>query len=115
MLQLASYCILSSSIFFILLLFTAVLRLLTLAARFASKVVRRYGLLTQKKSSTLELSKESLLSQSQAILQIPKVDSTKKFTRLCEMAFYLEVIRDLQTRLIPKSRRPGEAVCCTFH
>ncbi|CAD5188311.1 unnamed protein product [Musa acuminata subsp. malaccensis] len=83
-------------------------RLLALAARFAIKVIQRYGLLTQKKDFMLDLGKESGISQLQTKLKMQKIDDVGNLTRLYEMAFYLEVIRELQSRLIPKIRRPGK-------
>lgn len=58
----------------------------------------------------LDLGKESGISQLQTKLKMQKIDDVGNLTRLYEMAFYLEVIRELQSRLIPKIRRPGKVV-----
>ncbi|KAJ3694138.1 hypothetical protein LUZ60_009618 [Juncus effusus] len=59
-------------------------RLIALAARFATKVIHKYALIDQKKGSAVYS------------------------RRLDEMAFFLEVIRDLQSRVSAKSKKLSE-------
>ncbi|XP_072998646.1 uncharacterized protein [Typha latifolia] len=56
-------------------------RLMSLAARFATKMIQRYGILKHKK------------------------DGANNLRRLYEMAYFLEVIRNLQNRMAAKSKK----------
>ncbi|XP_042376004.1 uncharacterized protein LOC121969811 isoform X2 [Zingiber officinale] len=70
-------------------------------------VIRRYGSLTLKKTLTHNVGKgfRPSLSQSRSNLLLwDHVGNSSR--RIYEMSFYLEVIRNLQSRLISKNRRP---------
>ncbi|XP_008786547.2 uncharacterized protein LOC103704848 [Phoenix dactylifera] len=86
-------------------------RLLALAARFATKMIRRYGLLKHKKEkSMLSTEKDLKISSLQPDLPADDFDEISYSRRLFEMSHFLEVIRNLQSRLISKSRRPSQGL-----
>lgn len=81
-------------------------RLLALAARFATKMIRRYGLLKHKKEEAmLSIKKNLSISYLQPNLPAHDFDGINISRRLCEMSHFLEVIRNLQSRLTSKNRR----------
>lgn len=79
-------------------------RLLVLAARFATKMIRKYGLLQYN----------GYPQGGRQLLSLPSVLPDKVQTevqnsqRLQEMAHFLEIIRNLQSRLSSKFKRPGQ-------
>lgn len=81
-------------------------RLLALATRFATKMIRRYGLLQYN----------SYAQVGSQLLSLPPVLPDKVHTevqisqRLHEMAHFLEIIRNLQSRLSSKFKRPGQGL-----
>lgn len=72
-------------------------RLLSLAACFATKMVRKYGLGQPMQDEQCSLPKHYSIEVSNA-------------RRLSEMAHFLEVIRNIRSRLSTKGRRPGQGV-----
>ncbi|KAJ0988045.1 hypothetical protein J5N97_006401 [Dioscorea zingiberensis] len=84
-------------------------RLLSLAACFAIKMVRKYGL-GQHMQDDFASKKTSIISFSE--FSLPKHHSIEisNARRLSEMAHFLEVIRNLRSRLSTKGRRPGQGV-----
>ncbi|XP_010261035.1 PREDICTED: uncharacterized protein LOC104599968 [Nelumbo nucifera] len=87
------------------------LRLLALATCFATKMVRKYGLLHHKKDQFLF---QYMLGSRSHSLQSNLLD--RNFTeigdlrRLGEMAHFLEVIRNIQSRLGVKFRKSGRGL-----
>nr|CAD1822161.1 unnamed protein product [Ananas comosus var. bracteatus] len=82
-------------------------RLMSLASRFATKMVRRYGLLKNKKGKccvNYEVSEGiEVIGRSNLFnVNLDEVDNSRK---LCEMAYFLEVIRDIQGRVAAKSKK----------
>ncbi|KAF6149487.1 hypothetical protein GIB67_011388 [Kingdonia uniflora] len=81
-------------------------RLLALAACFATKMVRKYGLLQHKKDVFIfQGFIDSRISPSN-----DELNQLRNSRRLREMAHFLEVIRNLQRRLRENDRRPGQAL-----
>lgn len=72
-------------------------RLLSLAACFATKMVRKYGLGKHMQDERCSLPKQYSIG----------ISNTR---RLSEMAHFLEVIRNVRSRLSTKGRRPGHGV-----
>lgn len=86
-------------------------RLLVLAAQFATKMIRRYGLLKCKKEkSMLSIEKDLRVSYLQPNMPAHDFNEISNSRRLFEMSHFLEVIRYLQSRLMSKSRRPSQGV-----
>ncbi|KAG9129276.1 hypothetical protein Leryth_015660 [Lithospermum erythrorhizon] len=88
---------------------SAALRLLALATAFSTRTIRVYGMLHQKRDDledkdVKDITRFSFLSQ-QVDLDHEKERSSK---RLCEMARFLEIIRNLQLRLNARFRRPSD-------
>ncbi|KAE7998209.1 hypothetical protein FH972_002775 [Carpinus fangiana] len=88
---------------------SAASRLLALATCFATKMIRRYGLLQRREDAYI------LQGFSRThILSLPPVRPDKvhkdqgNSRRLSEMAHFLEVVRNLQHRLSSKFKRPGQ-------
>jgi hypothetical protein len=84
-------------------------RLLALATCFATKMIRRYGLLQHREDAYI------LQGFSRThILSLPPVRPEKvekdqgNSRRLSEMAHFLEVVRNLQYQLSSKFKRPGQ-------
>lgn len=80
---------------------------MSLASRFATKMVRRYGLLKNKKGKccvNYEVSEGiEVIGRSNLFnVNLDEVDNSRK---LCEMAYFLEVIRDIQGRVAAKSKK----------
>ena len=94
-----------------LTLLNSIYRLLALATRFATKMIRKYGLLQNKENACIIQS----FSRTR-ILSLPPVRPEKvqydqeNSRRLREMAHFLEIIRNLQHRLSTKFRRPGQGL-----
>ncbi|KAF3440484.1 hypothetical protein FNV43_RR18768 [Rhamnella rubrinervis] len=86
-------------------------RLLALATRFATKMIRKYGLLQYDSFSQVS---QSFIRRQ--ILALPSVLPEKvqsevgNSRRLHEMAHFLEIIRNLQSRLNSKFKRPGRGL-----
>ncbi|XP_077212898.1 spatacsin carboxy-terminus protein isoform X2 [Tasmannia lanceolata] len=86
-------------------------RLLVLAARFATKMIRRYGLVEHKKDVFMfEGIEDSRISYLQPKFPNKKTVENGNRRRLREMAQFLEVIRNLQCRLGAKSRQPVQGL-----
>lgn len=86
-------------------------RLLTLAASFATKMVRQYGLAEYKKEELrYDENKAMGMSYLQPFQKKHNLDKISNSRRLLEMARFLEVIRNIQSRLISKTRRLDQAV-----
>uniref|UniRef100_A0A2N9FSI1 Spatacsin C-terminal domain-containing protein n=1 Tax=Fagus sylvatica TaxID=28930 RepID=A0A2N9FSI1_FAGSY len=90
---------------------SAASRLLALATCFATKMIRKYGLLQNRENAYI------LQSFSRTrILSLPPVRPEKvqydqgNSRRLREMAHFLEIIRNLQYRLNSKFKRPGQGL-----
>lgn len=80
-------------------------RLLALAASFAIKTIRRYGL-AERKQEISHVKKDIEISYARPLNKKRKFDGEiSNSRRLCEMARYLEVIRNLQSLLSSKSHR----------
>lgn len=83
-------------------------RLLALATCFATKMIRKYWLLEHRKR------KDAYKSGRIQLLSLPPVSPVKiedemaNSRRLREMAHFLEIIRNLQSRLGSKYKRPGQ-------
>ncbi|OVA08128.1 Spatacsin [Macleaya cordata] len=74
-------------------------RLLALAASFATKMVRKYGLLQHKK--------DEFRFQRVSDRDLNQINNSR---RLHEMAHFLEVTRNLQCRLSANYRKPGQGL-----
>ncbi|CAN6442246.1 unnamed protein product [Victoria cruziana] len=77
-------------------------RLMNLAARFATKMVHDYGLKAYESGGPLDIRMVNFSSLT------PKINESVALKKLHEMAHLLEIIRDLQSRLNRKFRRPGQ-------
>uniref|UniRef100_A0A7N0TN62 Spatacsin C-terminal domain-containing protein n=1 Tax=Kalanchoe fedtschenkoi TaxID=63787 RepID=A0A7N0TN62_KALFE len=86
---------------------SSALRILTVASTFATKMVRKYGICEQKiavtpvhffKGSQIHFLPSNVPIEEQNYKNIPR--------KLREMAYFLEVIRNLQCRLTDKYKRP---------
>jgi hypothetical protein len=104
-----------STLIFLELLSIQSCRLLALATRFATKMIRRYGLLQHREDAYI------LQGFSRThILSLPPVRPDKvhkeqgNSRRLSEMAHFLEVIRNLQYRLSSKFKRHGQGSVSCF-
>ncbi|KAK4767669.1 hypothetical protein SAY86_015419 [Trapa natans] len=87
---------------------SAASRLLALASSFATKLIRMYGLLQQKKISSKLWGKEDLFSIHPDLRG--EKQNEKGLKNLQEMAHLLEITRNLQSRLVMKSQRPGQGL-----
>ncbi|XP_058111329.1 uncharacterized protein LOC131254340 isoform X2 [Magnolia sinica] len=86
-------------------------RFLALAACFATKMVRRYGLVEHKKERFIfQGVKGSKVFYLQPTLPKKIESEINNLRRLQEMAHFLEIIRKLQCRLSTKCKRPGPGV-----
>ncbi|KAL5555832.1 hypothetical protein UlMin_038068 [Ulmus minor] len=89
---------------------SAASRLLALATCFATKMIRKYGMLQHKQAYL------SLRFRGKRVLSLPPVlpdksrDEEGNSRRLSEMAHFLEIIRKLQSGLISKFKRPGKGM-----
>ncbi|XP_057497009.1 uncharacterized protein LOC130781713 [Actinidia eriantha] len=87
---------------------SAASRLLALATFFATKMIRRYGLMQLKKDAfTLQGTEGKDNSSLLAVLPDKDHSETRNLRRLQEMAHFLEIIRNLQCRLSTRFKRPG--------
>ncbi|KAK8969243.1 hypothetical protein KSP40_PGU005204 [Platanthera guangdongensis] len=80
-------------------------RLLALASRFATKLIQKYGLIENKRDLFLSLQKDFRNSYVWQVEHIQKPCETSNSRRLSEMSLFLEVIRNLQSKLSSKDRR----------
>lgn len=80
-------------------------RLLALATCFATKMIRKYWLVEHKKDA-YEYDRTQMLSLL-PVLPEKVQDEVENSRRLREMAQFLEIIRNLQSRLGSKYKRPG--------
>ena len=88
-----------------------IFRLLALATCFATKMLRKYGLLQHKRDTSIAegFNKTGLLS-------LPPIEPVKLQTevdfarKLREMAHFLEIIRNLQCRLRSKFQRASQGL-----
>ncbi|ONK80835.1 uncharacterized protein A4U43_C01F22320 [Asparagus officinalis] len=85
-------------------------RLLALAASFATKMVRRYGLGEHKKEKFLYDAKELQISYAKPLERKNNLDEIGNSRRLSEMAQFLEVIRNIQAQLSLKGRKLGKSM-----
>ena len=115
LLYLFHFFFLLSTFIFLELLSIQSCRLLALATCFATKMIRRYGLLQHSEDAYI------LQGFSRThILSLPPVRPDKvhkdqgNSRRLSEMAHFLEVIRNLQYRLSSKFKRPGQGSVSCF-
>lgn len=87
-------------------------RLVVLAARFATKMVRHYGKLEWKRRNHLM---QILNAQTENFMESMPFSNTMPRVldisgKLCEMARFLEVIRNLQDRINRKRKRPNQGM-----
>ncbi|KAF8404468.1 hypothetical protein HHK36_009353 [Tetracentron sinense] len=80
-------------------------RLLTLATCFATKMIRKYGLVQR-----IQGNKGTEISHLPSVLPNKKLTKMGNSRSLHEMAYFLEIIRNLQYQLSEKCRRPGHRV-----
>lgn len=84
-------------------------RLLALASSFATKLIRMYGLLQQKKNACKLCGREDQFSLPPDLLE--ELQNEKRLLKnLQEMAHLLEITRNLQSQLVMKSQRPGQGL-----
>ncbi|KAF8012156.1 hypothetical protein BT93_I0323 [Corymbia citriodora subsp. variegata] len=84
-------------------------KLLALASSFATKLIRTYGLPQQKKHvCMLEGCDSEVLPPSPLVEKVQS--EIKKLKRLNDMAYFLEIIRNLQGQLAAKFQRPGQGL-----
>lgn len=89
-------------------------RLLALATCFSTKMIRKYWLL-EHKTDAYEYARTQMLLLPPVVPQEVQ-DEIANSRRLREMAHFLEIIRNLQSRLGSKYKRPGqEFVSCFIH
>ncbi|KAK7358900.1 hypothetical protein VNO77_00841 [Canavalia gladiata] len=89
---------------------SAASRLLALATCFATKMLRKYGLLQHEHTCITEgFNKTGLLSLPpiEPVKQQTEVDFAQK---LCEMAHFLEIIRNLQCRLMSTFQKASQGL-----
>ncbi|XAR73263.1 hypothetical protein NMG60_11007174 [Bertholletia excelsa] len=90
---------------------TSALRLLGLATRFATKMIRIYGLMQHKQDDyVLQDTRLSKHASSLSISPEKEYGGMKNLRKLGEMASFLETIRNLQRRLSAKFKRPGQGM-----
>ncbi|KAF9603991.1 hypothetical protein IFM89_039345 [Coptis chinensis] len=86
-------------------------RLLSLAASFATKMIRRYGLLQHEKHMlmflTISDSRITTLPLDSSNIELSEMSCLR---RLHEMALFLEVIRNMQCRVDAKRKRPAQGL-----
>lgn len=87
-----------------------------MATSFVTKMIRKYGLQPQKNDAYLLQG-----FNGNGILPLPPIlpdeeqNEMENCKRLYEMAQFLEIIRNLQSRLSAKLKKPGQGpVCCCF-
>ncbi|XP_062007180.1 uncharacterized protein LOC133724450 isoform X1 [Rosa rugosa] len=85
---------------------SAASRLLALATFFATKMIRKYWLLEHRKDA-YESGRTQILSLP-PVSPVKEEDEMANSRRLREMAHFLEIIRNLQSRLGSKYKRPGQ-------
>lgn len=84
-------------------------KLLALASSFATKLIRTCGLPQQKKHAYFfEGCDSEVLPPSPLVEEVQS--EIKKMKRLNEMAYFLEIIRNLQGQLAAKFQRPGQGL-----
>ncbi|XP_068653693.1 uncharacterized protein [Aristolochia californica] len=84
-------------------------RILSLATRFATKMVRKYGMLEQKDKIMFQAMGGSRMLYLESMPSKGK-NGIGNSGRLQEMAHFMEIIRNLQCRLSAKCRRPQGVV-----
>ncbi|KAG0476485.1 hypothetical protein HPP92_013326 [Vanilla planifolia] len=80
-------------------------RLLVLAACFATKMIRKYGLALHKKDHFFSVHKDFRRAYSQELQHSGKLGWIDIPQRLSEMSLFLEVIRNFQSKLSSKDKR----------
>ncbi|ONI01941.1 hypothetical protein PRUPE_6G168600 [Prunus persica] len=85
---------------------SAASRLLALATCFSTKMIRKYWLL-EHKTDAYEYARTQMLLLPPVVPQKVQ-DEISNSRRLREMAHFLEIIRNLQSRLGSKYKRPGQ-------
>uniref|UniRef100_A0A5B6Z0A7 Spatacsin C-terminal domain-containing protein n=1 Tax=Davidia involucrata TaxID=16924 RepID=A0A5B6Z0A7_DAVIN len=90
---------------------SAASRLLALATCFATKMIRKYGLIQHKKDAFILRGIRGIQNSSlPSVLPEKEHDEMGNSRRLREMAHFLEIIRNLQSRLSAKFKRPGRGL-----
>ncbi|KAM6563640.1 hypothetical protein CsatB_023638 [Cannabis sativa] len=90
---------------------SAASRLLTLASRFTTKMIRTYGLLHHENNAYLSHGFElTEVHHLPPLLHDKSQNEVGTSRRLREMAHFLEIIRNLQSRLSSKMKRPGQGL-----
>ncbi|KAH7860687.1 hypothetical protein Vadar_016791 [Vaccinium darrowii] len=90
---------------------SAAARLLALATCFATKMIRKYGLMQHKKDAIiLQGTKKEDNSSLLSVLPEEGHCDMGTLRRLKEMSHFLEIIRNLQCQLNAKFRRPGQGL-----
>ncbi|KAA8530957.1 hypothetical protein F0562_005676 [Nyssa sinensis] len=90
---------------------SAASRLLALATCFASKMIRKYGLIQHKKDAFILQGIRGIQNYTLPLVLLEKEHNEMgNSRRLREMAHFLEIIRNLQSRLSAKFKRPGQGL-----
>lgn len=86
-------------------------RLLKLGMQFATKMIRRYGVVKHRKDTvTIEGTWGTPVGSSPTVVPGKGQNETEDSSKLREMAHYLEIIREVQCRLNSKFRRRGHGL-----
>lgn len=86
-----------------------------MATRFATKMIRKYGLLQHDSDAYVSQSFGwTEVRHLPPLLPDELLNEVETSKRLREMAHFLEIIRNLQSRLSSKFKRPGQGLvrCC---
>lgn len=87
---------------------SAARRILALATRFAIKILREYAVLEYKNKYAIQRIRGMDICSPSPSLPSKEHDNFSESRRLHEMAYYLEIIRNLQCQLNSKYKRPGQ-------
>ncbi|KAL9229664.1 hypothetical protein vseg_005107 [Gypsophila vaccaria] len=86
----------------------AALRLLALATHFSIKMLRRYAVKDIQNEYALQRTQGMGILLLPSSLPCKQKDNRSDTKRLHEMAYYLEIIRNIQCQLAEKYKRPGQ-------
>ena len=89
-----------------------------MATRFATKMIRKYGLLLHDNDACVSQSFGDMEVRSlPPVSRDEPPNEVETLRRLGEMAHFLEIIRNLQSRLSSKSKRPSQELVlfCVNH
>ncbi|XP_052197729.1 uncharacterized protein LOC127804771 isoform X2 [Diospyros lotus] len=89
---------------------SAASRLLALATSFATKVIRKYGLMQHKNDTFILQINERIQNSSFSVLSDGELNEMGNWRRLREMAHFLEITRNLQHQLNAKFKRAGQGL-----